>query len=741
MTLLGRQTINFMIRTAVKVLFRFSAHGMANVPKKGPAVLVVNSLSFFDPMLISASLSRPALFLVNKSDFMHSRLMPLLPLCSVLAVDFGNPGDEEAALLTAGQVLSRGGLVALFPEKSMSRSGFLNPFDNRYALLARKHGCPVVPLYIDLMRGSRNRVFGRASVRLEPGIRRRATVVCGAPFGPQVSSFELKQVVEELSVQAYELRKTHRRSLGYLMVRCARRRWFRLSLLDTTGKSFTSGTRLVSSIVLADLLRKRFSTDASIGILLPASAGAALLNAGVTLAGKVPINLNFTTSPENIAFAITSCAITTVITSKVFLKKMPHLSLPGNLIFLEDILAGITSTGKLLALVKALLVPAAILVNERAILPDDCATIVFSSGSSSNPKGVMLSHHNIISNIEQMHTVFDFTCLDCMAAALPFFHSFGLTVTLWFPLVAGFRVVYHPSPLDGSVMVNIIKDQKATILPTTPTFLQTYMRKAQPQDFSTLRLIISGAEKLKPKFASEFIDKFHVSPLEGYGATELSPVAALNVPDTTLWGATERGTKPGTIGRLVPGMSARIVDPESGAPSGPGKAGLLLVKGPNVMKGYLGQPEKTAEVIIHGWYSTGDIAMIAEDGFVTLTDRLTRFSKIGGEMVPHGALEDLFLTALGAAEQIVAVTAVPDERRGEKLVVLFTEQAGTAKDLAAIIKDAAVPNLWKPASDAYVKVDAIPVLGTGKTDLKSVRSLACKAFSTGSTSSGIILVQ
>jgi acyl-[acyl-carrier-protein]-phospholipid O-acyltransferase/long-chain-fatty-acid--[acyl-carrier-protein] ligase len=730
MNFIFRIAIDGMVKAAIRLFFRYSAFGMDNVPARGPAVLAINSVSFLDPFLVAAGLARSALFLVNKADYKSSRLGRILRFCTVLPVDFKDHEDRETALRAAEAVLSRQGLVAIFPETAISRSGFLNGFDDRHLTLAQRFGCPVVPLYIDFMRGSRNRIFGRASVRLERGMRRNAAIVCGAPLASRISPFELRQAVEELSVRAFELRKRRRRSLGYMMVRCARRRWFRPAMLDTTGKHFTSGTRLVASLVLAGLVKKRFPDEKAIGILLPATAGAALLNAGVTLAGKVPVNLNFTTAPENIAFALSSCSISTVITSKLFLKKMPHLSLPGNTIFLEDLLARVTATGKIFAFAKALFVPAALLLRERSIRPDDCATIVFSSGSSTNPKGVILSHHNIVSNLEQMHTVFDFSCDDCMTAALPFFHSFGLTVTLWFPLIAGFRVAYHPSPLDGSIMVNLIKDQKATILPCTPTFLQTYMRKAQPQDFSTLRLIISGAEKLNPKFAREFIDKFKVSPLEGYGATELSPVAALNVPDTTLWNATERGTMPGTIGRLMPGMSARIVDPETGAPCVPGKAGLLLVKGPNVMTGYLGQPEKTREAFIDGWYSTGDIAAVAENGFITLTDRLTRFSKIGGEMVPHGAIEELLAAALGTSDRVVAVTAVPDDRRGEKLVVLFTDQAGSAESLRDIMETAAgIPNLWKPAANAYVKVAAIPVLGTGKTDLKSVRSLAREAFS------------
>jgi acyl-[acyl-carrier-protein]-phospholipid O-acyltransferase/long-chain-fatty-acid--[acyl-carrier-protein] ligase len=403
---------------------------------------------------------------------------------------------------------------------------------------------------------------------------------------------------------------------------------------------------------------------------------------------------------------------------------MEHLTIPGNVLYLEELVGRISGFDRLLTLVKALCLPAAMLVNERRLHPDDAATIVFSSGSTSNPKGVMLTHHSIISNIEQMHTVFDFTTEDCMCAALPFFHSFGFTVTLWLPLLAGYRVVYHPNPLEGSTMVALIKKEKATILPCTPTFLQTYMRKAEPDAFATMRLIISGAEKLRPSFAKAFEDKFKIAPLEGYGATEMSPVGALNVPDSHLWGMSETGIRLGTIGRLVPGMSARIIDPDSGALLDPGSQGLLLLKGPNIMKGYLNDRDKTAEAFIDGWYNTGDIVSISPDGFITLVDRLSRFSKIGGEMVPHGAIEDILVRSLQTDEQVVAVTAVPDSARGEKIAVLYTGQAGNPESLRLILDNAGVPNLWKPAPDAFIKVDAIPALGTGKTDLKKVRDLA-----------------
>jgi acyl-[acyl-carrier-protein]-phospholipid O-acyltransferase/long-chain-fatty-acid--[acyl-carrier-protein] ligase len=339
----------------------------------------------------------------------------------------------------------------------------------------------------------------------------------------------------------------------------------------------------------------------------------------------------------------------------------------------------------------------------------------------------MLSHHNIISNIESMKQALATSPRDAIAAALPFFHSFGYTATLWFPMLQGFRSCYHPSPLDGNAMAKLVRENRATILLATPTFLNAYLRKAEESDFSTLRLVVTGAEKLAKNLANAFESKFKIRPRQGYGATELSPVAALNINDTTIGNIRYAGSVDNTIGRPLPGIAVRIVDPETGHDRRRGESGLLLVKAASVMTGYLNKPAETIEAIVDGWYVTGDIASINEQGFITLSDRLARFSKVGGEMISHGAIEDLLNDALATTEPAVAVTALPDERRGEKIVVVYTPQAGCAERLQAIIDGSELPNLWKPASDAYVAVDRLPVLGNGKRDLQELRRIALQS--------------
>jgi acyl-[acyl-carrier-protein]-phospholipid O-acyltransferase/long-chain-fatty-acid--[acyl-carrier-protein] ligase len=721
-----RTIIHALVKFIIRVRYHFSVQGVEHVPGSGPAILASNHVSLSDAMLMCAALPRPAVFFIDHRELQNGFSAFLMKLSGGIAVDYDHFWQDKTALAKAKKALSSGQLVVLFPEKQVSCSGFLTVFCDHYAALNARHGTPIIPLYIDYMRGSRRLPFGRNSVLFGDTVRTSITVIAGEACESSISAMGLKRKIEELSIQAYELRKSHRHSLGFMMIRGARRNWSRKQLADTTGVSLSYGKTLISSLALAAIIKKEFINERFIGIVLPASAGAALVNLGVTLAGKIPVNLNFTSSTENLSQAAAQCGLRMVITSRQFLTRMKTLTVPGKVVFVEDLKKSIQPVDIVKATLKALLVPAGLLTREKHFRADAAATIVFSSGSTNNPKGIILTHHNIVSNIEQMHTVIDLSRDDCMCGVLPFFHSFGLTATLWFPLLAGFRVAYHPNPLDGSTIATTVRNEGATILLATPTFLNTYLRKGTREDFRSLRIVISGAEKLKPALSQAFEEKFGVVPLEGYGATELSPVCCLNMLDGHFGGRSESGRRLGTAGRLLPGMGARIVDPETGESLDDGKQGLLLVKGPNVMKGYLNQPEKTAEIVRDGWYNTGDIGAISPDGFVTLTDRLSRFSKIGGEMVPHGALEEILADGLRTNDPVIAVTAVPDPMRGERIAVLYTSQAGDSKVLQSIIERASVPNLWKPARDAYVRVDAIPMLGTGKTDLKAVRELACR---------------
>ncbi|TMA08187.1 MAG: acyl-[ACP]--phospholipid O-acyltransferase, partial [Deltaproteobacteria bacterium] len=497
-----------------------------------------------------------------------------------------------------------------------------------------------------------------------------------------------------------------------------------LAMSDSTGRELNYGSALIGSLLLSRLIQKYCRDDSLVGLLLPASVAGALANVAVLLAGKVPVNLNFTAGQEAMASAIQQCGIHTIISSRTFLAPA-KLDETKGMIFLEDLAKQLTPLQKAVTGLLAFLLPSRLLgdlYRPAKLDSNTLATVIFSSGSTGTPKGVMLSHHNILSNIEAIAQIFWITNQDRMMGVLPFFHSFGLTGTLWFPLIAGFGVVYHSNPMDAKTIGEMVAKYKTTILISTPTFYAAYLRRCTAEEFSTLHYAIVGAEKLREPVAKAFKEKYGLDLLEGYGCTEMGPVVAVNIPDVQEGREHQTGLKPGTVGHPVPGVAAKVVNPDTGEMLPPGDEGLLLVKGPNRMMGYLGEPQKTAEVSKDSWYITGDIASIDDDGFIRITDRLSRFSKIGGEMVPHIKVEEAINQILG--DQSCVVTSIPDEQKGERLVVFYTRNATEPQELWDKLNQTDLPKLWIPKRENFYCVEAIPLLGSGKADLKKAKTMA-----------------
>jgi acyl-[acyl-carrier-protein]-phospholipid O-acyltransferase/long-chain-fatty-acid--[acyl-carrier-protein] ligase len=362
--------------------------------------------------------------------------------------------------------------------------------------------------------------------------------------------------------------------------------------------------------------------------------------------------------------------------------------------------------------------------SERPATLDDIATIIFSSGSTGDPKGVILTHYNIASNVAQLSQVFMLHADDRIMGILPLFHSFGFTGTLCLPALTGIGVVFHPNPLDSRVIGALVNKYSVTMLLATPTFLNAYARRCTPEEFGSLRFVMAGAEKLPDRISQAFEDHFGIRPYEGYGCTECSPAVTVNTIDFRAASFRQVGAKRGSIGHPLPGMTVKIVDPDTMLPVGVDEPGLLLVRGPNIMQGYLNRPEKTADVLRDGWYNTGDIARLDEDGFLKITDRLSRFSKIGGEMVPHIKVEDLLQDLVGASEQTFVVTAIPDEKKGERLIVLHTLDEPQLEECLEKLGNSDLPALWRPRPDQFLRIEKLPYLGTGKLDLRKARELA-----------------
>ncbi len=411
------------------------------------------------------------------------------------------------------------------------------------------------------------------------------------------------------------------------------------------------------------------------------------------------------------------------------------LKIDAEVVHLEDLREKITWADKLIAALQTWLLPAAVLerwLGLTRIKMDDLLTVMFTSGSTGQPKGVMLSHRNVGSNVEAVDEIVHLVPEDVLVGVLPMFHSFGYTTTLWTVLTLTPKGIYHYTPLEPRQIGKLCRQHGATIMVATPTFLRNYLRRCEPEDFATLDVAFTGAEKLAPELAAAFEKRFGVRPVEGYGATELSPVVSGNIPPSRDVSG-RQGVREGTVGRPLPGISAKVVDLDRGAELGPDEAGLLLVTGPNVMQGYLGRPELTAEAIRDGWYRTGDVARIDADGFIHITDRLSRFSKIGGEMVPHIRIEEAIrnLLQLDEDELRLAVAAVPDEKKGERLVVLHTGLPLSGEEICRRLAQSGLPPIWIPSADSFRQVEAIPVLGTGKLDLKRTKELASATFCAG----------
>ncbi len=728
--------IRFAVWLAAHTVYRFRVVGAENVPKDGPALLVCNHVSLVDAALVTACIQRPIRFVMYRRYY-ESRLLHrgAAALRAIPVAPEDGPKALVAAFREAREALTKyGDLVCIFAEGSVTRVGNLLGFHSGFERIAKGTEVPVIPVHLDRVWGS---IFsferGRFFWKWPRALPYPVTVSFGAPMPASATAHDVRTAVAELGAEAFAWRKEARLLLHHELIRAAKLRWRTPCIADSSGVRMSFGRLLVAAVLLARRVRRWARGAEHVGLLLPPSAGGAVANVAALLAGKVPVNLNYTASREAIDSALAACRITTILTSRKFVEKAKIEPMPG-MVMLEDVMAGLSRAEKLATAAAVRLLPCRVLrllYGRRGMRASDPATVIFSSGSTGAPKGVVLSHRNIISNIVACCQVLDLRPGHTLCGVLPFFHSFGFTVTLWTPLLRGFRIVYHANPLDGKTIGRLIREHGATHFIGTPTFLMAYTRQCEPDDLRTLQVVVAGAEKLRPRIADAFEATFGIRPLEGYGCTELSPVVAVNVPDiTTAAGDVQVGTREGTIGRPLPNVAAKVVDVETGKALQPRQEGLLLIKGPNVMLGYLGQPEATAEAIHDGWYRTGDIAHIDEDGFITITDRLSRFSKLGGEMVPHLAVEEAICNILGVggAEHVCVVTSVPDERKGEQLAVLHTRLPISVDELWRKLNETNLPKLGIPRREMFHEVEEIPLLGSGKIALARVRRIAAEVW-------------
>ena len=737
--MLPQATIRFVVWVFSHLFYRINVVGKHHIPREGGGLLVCNHVSWLDGVVLIMMSDRPIRMLAY-SDYVDVG-GPVGWLCRTYGVipikADGGPKALLRSLKNARKAAEDGDLVCIFAEGGLTRTGQMFPFQRGLLRIVQGTKVPVIPTYLDELWGS---IFSFHGGKFFWKWPRRwpypFTIMFGEPLHDANDVSHVRQAVEELGVQAV----THRQSFLIPVrqfLRACRKARMRSKVADSAGTDITGGKLLTGALAFRRVLNRHLASDEKmVGVLLPPSVGGVITNAALSLMGKVPVNLNYTLSDDVLNFCIKEAGIKHVITSQKFLEKKP-MRLDAEVVFAEDLKTQISGVDKFASLVSAFVVPLWILERRLGLTKidlDDTMTVIFTSGSTGEPKGVMLSHRNVGSNIVSSHQLFQISKTDALLGILPFFHSFGYSLMLWLPLTLDPKGVYHYNPLDGRMVGKLCEKHKVTIIAATPTFLKTYLKRCTKEQMAHMDLAIVGAEKLPQKLAEDFHEKFGVWPTEGYGTTELSPLAAANVPDhRSNAPAGQTGTKMGTVGRPIPNVMARIVDPDTGEELPQGEAGLMHIRGSNVMLGYINRPEKTAEVVKDGWYNTGDIAFIDEDGFITITGRLSRFSKIGGEMVPHIRIEEELNKIVDdpdAEEAVVrvAVTAVPHEQKGERIIVLHRELNKPTGEILSALSEAGMPNLWLPSADSFLLVDEIPLLGTGKLDLQGVKGRAMEAF-------------
>ncbi len=739
---LPQSFMRFVFSYILSRRYRVAVQGMKNIPAQGGVLMLGNHVSWIDWAVVQIASPRPIRFVMIRTIYERWYLRWFFDLFGCIPIDSG-PRSRKALDTVAGY-LNNGDVVCLFPEGAISRTGHLGDFRRGYERACGQvnEGVVILPFYIRGLWGSQfSRSSNRLKARSATRLKRDIIVAFGRPLPKETKTDVLKRRVFDLSIHSWQEYASELPTLSRVWIESARKMGSRPAIIDTTVDRTLSGRRaLTGSIVLAQRVRSLKSQN--IGVLLPTGAGGALMNMAILLAGKTIVNLNYTAGVDTLKNAVAQAGIDTIFTSERFLDRLRRKGInlerlfeDAELVDLEDFGKRISNMERLATLIAVTVLPAVFLKKHfcHCAEPTDTAAILFSSGSEGEPKGVQLSHRNILANVKQIADVLNMEDDDAMLANLPLFHAFGLTVNQFLPLLEGCPMICQADPTDVVNGARAIARHRATIMCGTSTFLRLYCRnsKVHPLMLDSLRVVVSGAEKLSDEVNSAFKLKFNKPLYEGYGATETTPVASVNMPDRieTQTFQVQRGHKYGSVGMPLPGTSCMIVDPSTFQELPTGEEGMILIGGVQVMQGYLNNPEKTDAVIrvINDtrWYVTGDKGYLDEDGYLFIVDRYSRFAKIAGEMVSLGVVEAAISRALNNPEIEVVVTSLPDAKKGEKLVAL-SEVSLPVDRLKQSLQQEGLPPLAIPAE--WVQVPVLPKLGSGKTDFGQARAMAASAL-------------
>ncbi len=685
----GERALHFLGRPLVRCFYRVRSLGTECLPNGG-FLLLPNHITWVDAIVLQLACPRPIRYIIDREFYDKPFLRPFLRIVRCIPIE---PRHSRSAIRAASEQIAAGEIVCLFPEGQLERAGTLLRLRRGYELIAHHAKAPVVPVWLDRLWGSFFSFQGGKFFRKWPKeIPYRVTVAFGKPLGAEAADIPtVREELLKLGEFCYSQRHNLDRHLAEACVRGLKRRPFATAMIDGIDQSKLSRAKLLGAATALSRSLQKQCPDPRVAIVLPAGKGAVVANLAVTLAGKIPVDLNFTMGRS---------ANESACQREIVLWWLMSILLPARLFI------------RLLQIQKK---------GGHAE-----ALLLFTSGSSGEPKGVVLSHRNMVGNVSQFRELLDAKEDDAILAALPFFHTFGSTVTLWYPLIEGVRIVTYPNPLEVAKNAALIEKYKLTLLLATPTFLRGYLRKVELHQLRSLRLVITGAEKLPLDLAKSFEDRFKQKVFEGYGLTETSPVVSVNLPEPTPTKPGEQvqpSSRLGSVGKLAPGIAAEIREPETDRKLSLHETGMLWLRGPNIFEGYLKDPERTAEVLRNGWFKTGDIGRFDEDGFLYIEGRLSRFSKIGGEMVPHEAIEQKIIDLLdlsGRDDRAIAIVGVTDETKGEALLLLSVEDVDLAT-LRRKLHEAGTPNLWIPKR--VQRVESIPILASGKLDLAKCKEL------------------
>lgn len=733
---LPQSLTRFLMNGVVATRYRIKVQGMRHIPVRGGVLLLGNHVSWIDWAVVQIACPRPVRFVLNSDIYELWYLRWFFRRFGCIPIQAG--AASRQALADVAEALRRGEVVCLFPEGVVSRNGNLGEFRRAYERACQEvdDDVVIVPFYLRGLWGSLPQTSKPQHHRARHTINREVVVDFGAPLPKSTPAHELKRKVGELSNLSWREYADHLPTLGEHWIDSCTKSGNPVVLMDTFGTALRARTALTGSLILARRMRK-LSHEQNVGLLLPSSTGSVLGNFALFLCGKTVVNLNFTAPVETMLSAIEQAEVETIYTSARFLDKLAArgvvlepLRERCRFIMLEDLRASASIVERLITLAATWMLPASWLKwfcctrtsNQQA------AVIMFSSGSEGSPKGVVLTHRNLLCNVKQFTELLNPEDEDVMLANLPPFHAFGLTVTHLMPLLERLPVVCHPDPTDVHGAALAIAKHRVTILLGTSSFLRLYVRnhKVHPLMLESLRLVVAGAEKLHEDVRREFREKFNKEILEGYGATETAPVASVNMPDRLSpdnW-RVQVGNKVGSVGLPLPGTSFRIVDPETYRPLPTGEAGMVLISGAQVMQGYLKNEQKSQSALLSidglSWYVTGDKGYLDEDGFLYILDRYSRFAKVGGEMVGLGTVEHTLRTLLPDPELELVVVSAPDEKKGEKLIVLSNRPLDPA-NLRERLMALGLNPLAFPSH--YFHVEAIPRLGSGKVDYAGAKRL------------------